>query len=144
MKLQKKSLIALLTFLILLSIIIAHFLPPTGILVIPVVISVMIALIIFTDNSFTIIQKSALSYLCIAFNDVGTKLFAGGRHDMESIGWIHMMLFIGLVPCFIMLITGALRDDKSSVWTRILSSLIFVLLMYVHIEIFETLGVAKS
>lgn len=144
MKLQKISIIGLLTLVLLLNIIIGHFLPPTGILITPLIISVMIGLIVFTDNSLNIFEKSVLSYLYIGLNDIGIKLFSGGRHDMEGIGWIHTMLFIGLVPCFIMLLIGVFRDKNSSIWLQVLSVIIFVLLIYAHLEIFETLGVDVS
>ena len=104
----------------------------------------MIGLIVFTDNGLNIIGKSVLSYLYIGLNDIGIKLFSGGRHDMEGVGWIHMMLFIGLVPCFIMLLIGVFRDKDSSVLLKIFSVSIFVLLIYVHLEIFEKLGVDVS
>jgi hypothetical protein len=141
MKLQKTSIIGLLTIVIILNIIIGHFLPPAGILITPLIISVMIGLIVFTDNGLNIIEKSVLSYLYIGLNDIGIKLFSGGKHDMEGVGWIHMMLYIGLVPCFIMLSIGIFRDKDSSIRLKILSVIIFVLLIYAHLEIFETLGV---
>jgi len=141
MKLQNIVLISLSALVLSLSVIIGHFLPPTGILAAPVVVSVMTALIIFTDNDFSILVKSVLSYLFIGLNDIGIKLFAGGRHDMEGIGWIHMLLFIGLVPCFSMLLIGVFRDKRSAIGIKTLSIVVFILLMYVHLEIFETLGV---
>lgn len=141
MRLQKTSIIGLLTVLLLLNIITGHFFPPTGILITPFIISVMVGFIVFTDNGLNIIEKSVLSYFYIGLNDIGIKLFSGGRHDMEGIGWIHTMLFIGLVPCLIMLVIGVLRDKSSSIWLKLLSVMIFVALIYVHLEIFETLGV---
>lgn len=141
MKLQNIVLISLSALVLSLSVIIGHFLPPTGILAAPVVVSVMTALVIFTDNDFSILVKSVLSYLFIGLNDIGIKLFAGGRHDMEGIGWIHMLLFIGLVPCFSMLLIGVFRDKRSAIGIKTLSIVVFILLVYVHLEIFETLGV---
>jgi len=144
MKLQKITLIGLLTLILLLSVIVGRFLPPTGILITPLVISLMTGLIIFTDNSFSILIKSVLSYLFIGLNDIGIKLFAGGLHDKEGIGWIHTLLFIGLIPCFVMLLIGIFRDKNSTTWIKALSILIFTLLIYVHLEIFETLGIHIS
>lgn len=131
----------ILLLILLLSIIIGHFLPPSGILSTPVIISLITALVIFTDNDFSILVKSIVSYLFIGLNDIGIKLFAGGRHDLEGIGWIHMLLFIGLVPCFIMLLVGVLHDKRASIWVKVFSVLVFILLIYIHLEIFETLGV---
>ncbi|MGY4538149.1 glucan phosphoethanolaminetransferase (alkaline phosphatase superfamily) [Mucilaginibacter sp. UYNi724] len=144
MKLQKTTLIGLLILILLLSVIAAHFLPPVGLLSTPVIISLMTGLIIFTDNDFSIFVKSLFAYLFIGLNDIGFKLFAGGIHDTEGLGWVHLLLFVGLVPCFIMLVIGALRDTKSTNWVKIISILIFLLLVYIHFQVFKTLGVQAS
>jgi len=93
-----------------------------------------------TDYDLPILTKSTISYLFIGLNDIGIKLFAGGRHDSEGLGWIHMLLFIGLVPCFIILIIGVLRDGRSAVISKILSVFIFALLICIHLELFNTVG----
>lgn len=141
MKLTPIALFIVLTGILLLSVIIGHFLPPTGILIIPLVISIITSIIVFTDNGFNVLVKSLLCYFFIGLNDIGIKLFAGGRHDMEGIGWIHMLLFIGLVPCLIMLVIGVFRDAKVATWLKFLSVSTFVLFVYLHLELFETLGV---
>jgi len=144
MKLQKTTLIGLLIVILLLSILSGHFLPPVGLLLIPVTISLMTALIIFTGTDFSILIKSLLAYLFIGLNDIGIKLFAGGIHDPQGLGWIHMLLFVGLVPCFIMLVIGVLGDKKSANWVNAISILIFLLLIFAHLQVFETLGVPES
>lgn len=127
--------------ILLTSILIGHFWPPNGILATPLVITVMIGLILFTDVDFNIFVKIFLSYLFIGLNDINIKLFAGGLHDMEGIGWIHMLLFIGLIPCFIMLLIAVYQDKVFNIWIKILGVLMFILMIYIHLEIFETLGV---
>jgi hypothetical protein len=144
MKLQNRSIIGLLTLVLLFSITTGHFFPPMGVLLIPVVVSLMIGLLVFIKSDLNIIEKSVLSYLCIGLNDIGIKLFSGGRHDLEGLGWIHMMLFIGLVPCFMMLLISIFRDKSSSVWLKALSVAIFMLLICLHVVMFETLGVEVS
>ena len=140
MKISKIMLVGLLTLILLLSITIGHFLPPLGILAIPVVIPLMIGLIIFTDNGFNSLAKSVLSYLFIGLNDIGIKLFAGGIHDSEGTGWTHLMLFIGLIPSSIMLFRAVSRDKNASKWFKTISILLFILLIIIHLIIFETLG----
>ncbi len=73
MKLQKTSIFGILMLVLLLNTIIGYFLPPTGILITPLIISVVIGLIMFTDNGFDIIEKSVLSYIFIGSNDIGVK-----------------------------------------------------------------------
>lgn len=141
MKLQEVKLIGLLIFILLINTLTGHFLAPLGVLIIPIIMSSITGLIFFTKNNLSILLKSFLSYLFIGLNDIGIKLFAGGIHDMEGIGWINMLLCVGFVPCFILLGIGIFRDKNSVTLIKILSILIFILMAYIHLEIFETLGV---
>jgi hypothetical protein len=144
MKFQKATLIGLLTLILLLSVISGHFLPPLEILICPIVISIMTWLILFTNNGFNITIKSVLSYLYIGLNDIGIKLFGGGIHDFEGMGFIHLLLFIGLIPCFIMLLIAVRRDTNSSKCSKVSSILLFILLIYVHLQLFQRVGVDQD
>jgi hypothetical protein len=139
MKLQKTTLIGLLALILILSGTVGHILP-LGIFATPITISLMTGLILYTKNGFSTISKSVLSYLFIGLNDIFIKLFAGIQ-GMEGLGWVHLLLFIGLVPCFIMLLTYVLQDKSSTNWIKAISVLIFILLIYVHLMLFEGLGV---
>ena len=138
------KLIKLLTIILLVSILISHFFPPTGVLAIPFTMSLMTGLIFFTNNEFKIIIKSFLSYLYIGLNDIGIKLFAGGIHDSEGTGWLHLLLFIGLIPCLIMLIISMFKDESSNVWIKLLSILLFTILIIIHLYLFESLGMVNN
>jgi hypothetical protein len=144
MKIQKIQLIGLLVLILALSIIISHFIAAVAIIGLPVIISLATGLIMFTDNGFSILTKAVIAYLFIGLNDIGIKLFAGGIHDYEGLGWIHMMLFIGLVPSIIMLLIGTFRDKNSNIWIKLGSILIFVILISVHFLLFKKLGVPVS
>ncbi|SHN28428.1 hypothetical protein [Mucilaginibacter sp. OK098] len=144
MKLKRAKLISLLIFMLLLSVTGGHFLPPFGVLFSPIIMSLMTYLILFTHNSFKILAKSVLSYLCIGLNDVGIKLFAGGVHDFEGMGFVHLLLFIGLAPCLVMLLMAVKSDEHSNKWIKVLSIVVFILLIYIHIQLFQTLGIVKS
>jgi hypothetical protein len=139
MKLTPIALFSLLTVILLSSVVIGHFLPPTGILFIPFVISVATAIIVFTDSGFNVLLKSILCYLFIGLNDIGIKLFAGGRHDMEGIGWVYLLLFIGLVPCSTMLVMAVIRDKRSATWLKLMSVISFTLLIWLHLEVVSLL-----
>jgi hypothetical protein len=141
MKITPIALFSLLTVILLSSVVIGHFVPPTGILFIPLVISVATAIIVFTDSGFNVLVKSILCYLFIGLNDIGIKLFAGGRHDMEGINWVYMLLFLVLVPCSIMLVMAIIRDKGSATWLKLMSIISFTLLICLHLEVFKTLGV---
>lgn len=112
-----------------------------GIVISPLVIFIMTGLIVFTKNDFNFFVKCLLTYLFIGLNDVGIKFFSGGKHDYEGLGWIHMFLFIGLVPSIVMLVIGLFKGRKSAHSVAVSSILLFVFLIYVHLQLFETLGV---
>lgn len=140
MKFKKIELIGLLLLISRMNITVDRFFAPLGILATPLVISFMTWTLIFSDNGFNIFLKSVLSYFFIGLNDVGIKLFGGGMHDSEGFVWIHGFLFLGLVPCLIMLLIGVIQDKYSAIWLRNLSIPIFIILICVHLEIFQHLG----
>ncbi len=141
MKLQKIKLIGLLALILAFSIIISHFIAAVAIIGIPIIISLATGLVMFTDNGLSLFIKAVIAYLFIGLNDIGIKLFAGGIHDYEGLGWIHMMLFIGLVPSFIMLIIETFRDKNSTIWTKLGSIILFGALISIHFLLFKKLGV---
>jgi hypothetical protein len=144
MQLTKYAVLTLLVLILLVPIIGGHFLPPMGTLLTPITVSLTTALIALGDDIWSGVLKSLLAYVCIGLNDIGTKLFAGGIYDAEGIGWIHMMLFIGLVPAFIILAVGVFRSQQSTLKMKILSMLLFVVLLALHFEVFATLGVTQK
>lgn len=123
-----------------LNILVGHYFPPMSVLSIPIVISLATGLIVFSDNDLTIFQQVLFAYAFIALNDIGIKLFAGGIHDRQGIGWIHVLLFASLVPSFIMLVIGAFRDSATSAISKVLSISLFVLLIYLHLMLFDEVG----
>ncbi len=134
------SLLSLLVLILFISNVIGHFFPPVGILASPVFIIIMVGLIIFTANNFKFFIKCLLAYSFIGLNDVGLRLFAGGIHDSEGIGWINALFFAGLLPCVIMLFAWLFRNRNSVNWISISGVLLFVFLIYIHLQIFKTLG----
>ncbi|MEN0056424.1 MAG: hypothetical protein AAGC65_22280 [Mucilaginibacter sp.] len=140
MKLYKTKLIGYLTLILLLSIAVNYFLPPNGILLSPVSMSLMVWLILFTKNDLQIFIKSVFCYLCIGLNDIGVKLFAGGIHDWEGQGFITLFLFIGFFSCAIMLLVAVYREQGAGKWVKTISIVAFMLLVYANIQLFQKLG----
>src|SRR5690606_12848863 len=103
MKLSFSFLFMLLLLVLFFSVISSHFFPPFGILIIPVILSLFGILIVFTENPLTTISKPILTYFFIGMNDIGIKLFAGGKSDYQGAGIINLMLCVGVFICFIML-----------------------------------------
>jgi hypothetical protein len=104
------------------------------------VISMFASFVFLINTNLTLFRKSVICYLFIGLNDIGIKQWAGGIHDAEGLGWIHMMLFIGLVPAFAILLIGVIKDQATSLRSKINSAFIFTTLIFFHIYLFGDLG----
>lgn len=81
------------TILISLGIIVAndvigHFFAPNGIMFTPIVLILISVLIGILNKELKPIWKSVLFAGLIILHDIGIKLYLGGRHDHEGLGWI--------------------------------------------------------
>lgn len=105
-----------------------------------ILISVFIGLL---NTEIKPIWKSVLLAGLIILNDIGLKLFSGGSHDSEGLGWIHMMLFIGLIPAFGLLIAGVFKTKKGVLRNKWIAILVFPILIWIHLLLFSDLGLGR-
>ena len=127
-------------FIVLLNLILNRYSAPAGILLTPVIITTISTLISLNKDKFVPFLHVAIVYFLIAINDIGIKLYGGGIHDSEGLGWIHMMLLIGSLPCFILLAIGI----KATNLIERLSLLLFIGLIVFHLTAFGELGLGRS
>lgn len=138
---MKKYLITGLALLIVVAnVAIGHFFPPFGIMLTPFVLPIITMLVVFGPGTRPPISVSGLVVGLIALNDIGIKLFSGGTHDSEGLGWIHGTLIIGLLPSFLLLLAGNLQNHQAKRLERVLGALLFPALITVHLCIFGHLG----
>lgn len=122
---------------------IGHFFAPNGIMLTPIVLTITTLLVCFGTKNLKIIVLSALTYLFVGLNDISIKLYSGGTHDNEGLGWVHLLLFIGLVPTFGILLTAILKH-KEETWTiKIIAIFLFVGLIAGHLQLFSNLGLGR-
>ncbi len=117
---------------------------PHAIFMTPVVICVTTLLIVLGTKNISSIYLSILTYAFIALNDVLIKLYAGGKHDHQGTGWIHLMMFIGLVPSFGGLVSKIVSLKNESKQIRWFAVILFVVLIIIHLECFKDLGMEVS
>lgn len=117
-----------------------YFVAPTGITLTPIILVVCAILINTLNAKFDLITRTILTFLIIALNDIGIKLYGGGTHDLEGIEFVHFFLLFGLVPCFIILSICAFRSKENEIFKRIGSLVLFVALICLHLYFFERLG----
>jgi hypothetical protein len=140
---NNKKAIGLATLTVISNGLIGHYLAPSGILLTPIVMTITTSFVCYKTNNIKIVFISALTYLFVAFNDISIKLYSGGSHDSEGLGWIQMMFFIGLLPTFVMLLSTIFRHKEETVSAKIIAVTIFTILIAGHLKLFNSLGLGR-
>lgn len=131
------------TLTVILNGLIGHFFAPNGIMLTPIILTITSSLICFGTKNIRVIFISILNFLFVALNDISIKLYSGGTHDNEGLGWVHLLLFVGLVPTFGILLSSVLkRDDEKSI-NKIVAIILFVGLIAIHLQLFSNLGLGR-
>ena len=125
------------------NLLLGHFFAPTGIMLTPIALAISTAVIVFgSDNLRPTVLTLIISGLII-LHDTGLKLYAGGIHDSEGLGWLHLMLFIGLIPAYILTIAGIFRNKEVQLTEKVIALLIFPLIIAGHLYLFNDLGLGR-
>jgi len=135
--------LGLATLIVVLNGLIGHFFAPNGIMLTPIVLTITTSLVCFGTKNIKIIFISALTYLFVALNDISIKLYSGGSHDNEGLGWVHLLLFVGLVPTFGILLATVLKHKEETVTNKIIAVVLFIGLIAGHLQIFSNLGLGR-
>lgn len=122
---------------------IGHFFAPNGIMLTPIVLTITTSLVCLGTKNMKVIFVSILTFLFVALNDISIKLYSGGSHDNEGLGWIYLLLFVGLVPTFGILLTAILKRKDVKYTSKILATIVFVGLIAVHLQLFSKLGLGR-
>ena len=138
---RKSILIA--TGVIVVNLILDHFFAPTGLMLTPVALTISTAIIVFGTVKLRPIILTVIILGLIILHDIGIKLYGGGTHDGAGQGWIHLMLFIGLVPAYILTLIGIFRSKRAQLTEKIISLLIFPLILAGHLYLFTDLGLGR-
>lgn len=140
---SKLTAIVIATLTVLFNGIIDHFFAPYGIMFTPIVLTITSLLIAFGAPKVDLLWVSFLTFLFAALNDVLIKLYGGGSHDAEGQGWIHFLLFIGLVPTTAILLTSIFRRKEERMWRKIVAVFLFGILVVVYLQFFQNLGLGR-
>lgn len=138
---RKSILIA--TGVIITNLLLGHFFAPTGMMLTPFALTISTALIVFGSEKLKPTLLTSIILGLIILHDIGLKLYAGGTHDGPGLGWMNLMLFIGLVPAYILTIVGIFRNKQAKLTEKIISLLIFPLIIAGHLYLFSDLGLGR-
>jgi hypothetical protein len=140
---KNKTALVLAILTVILNGFIGHFFAPNGIMLTPIVLLITTSLICFGTKNVKPIFISILTFLFVALNDISIKLYSGGSHDSEGLGWIHMLLFIGLLPTFGILLAAIFNSKEVTFTNKIIAVFLFVGLTAVHLQLFRNLGLGR-
>lgn len=140
---DNKTSVGLATLTVIVNGFIGHFFAPNGIMLTPIVLTITTSLVCFGTKNIKTILISLLTYLFVALNDISIKLYSGGSHDSEGLGWVHLLLFVGLLPTFGILLTKIFRSKEETLTNKIIAVFIFVGLIAGHLQLFGNLGLGR-
>lgn len=129
--------------IIVVNILLNHFFAPTGMMLTPFALTISTALMVFGSYKLRPIILTVLILGLIILHDIGLKLYGGGKHDGPGQGWLHLMLFFGLVPAYIFLLIGIFINKQAQLTEKIISLLIFPLIIAGHLYLFSDLGLGR-
>lgn len=109
---------------------IGHFFAPTGIMLTPIVLTITTFLVCLKTKNIKVFFLGTLSFLFVALNDILIKLYSGGEHDNEGYGWMHLLLFMGLVPTTVILFTTIFRRKDEKCSNKLIACVFFIVLTY--------------
>lgn len=124
---------------LLISNYLGHVNPPFSISFTPVLIGLFTGMVLFFTD-FRLSIKFGLITGLIILNDVLIRLYAGGTHDFEGLGWIAGFLFIGLIISLIEIIIYGLikqRNKKVKYFLYVIGSCV---ILYAYLSYFSSIG----
>ena len=139
---NRKS-ISFATVVIIVNLLHGHFFAPTGMMLTPIVLTISTSLIVFGSKKLRPTLLTLIILGLIIIHDIGLKLYAGGTHDGPGLGWMNLMLLIGVVPAYILTIIGIFRNNQAKLTEKIISLLVFPLIIAGHLYLFSDLGLGR-
>ncbi|PIQ19907.1 MAG: hypothetical protein COW65_18025 [Cytophagales bacterium CG18_big_fil_WC_8_21_14_2_50_42_9] len=126
--------------LVVANILFAHSFAPTGMMLTPVVLIITTTLVCFKVKTIDPIPLLIITFGLISLHDIGIKLYSGGSHDSTGLGWVHLLLFLGLVPSYIILVNTIFQDKEQNRKEKLTAVFLFPLLIAGHLALFGDLG----
>ncbi len=137
---NNKTALGLATLTVIINGLLGHHFPPSGIFLTPIVMTITTWLVCFRTTSSRAIHRSVLTYLFVASNDISIKLYSGGTHDTEGLGWILALLLVGLFPTVGVLSVAVFKMNQETLKSRSAAIALFFVLIAGHLLMFLKLG----
>ena len=119
--------------IVVLNIIVSHLFAPTGMMLTPIILIIVSSIIAFCTKKLQLIWKSLLTFGLITIHDIGIKLYAGGTHDLEGLGWVNFLFIIGLLPSYGFILITIVQNKQETLIKKIIALLIFPVLIGIYL-----------
>lgn len=126
--------------LIILNNVLGHYFPPSSIFMAPILAGIISYLL--ATSSLKIHIQILLIVLSLVSNDVLTKLYAGGIHDLEGAGFINLFLIVGIVISTIITLSISIAKKRSI--KVILIWFVVPISVYIYLYNYDSLGLYYS
>ena len=112
------------------NIILGHLFAPIGIILVPVVISIVSLLLVILNKNMSLIRLTLLILSLIILNDLGLLFFAGGTLDKVGLSLHNLFLLISYILSFIVITIGFFTKYKDSSNKIKLKSFLFSFMIF--------------
>lgn len=112
------------------NIILGHLFAPIGIILVPVVISIVSILLVILNKNMSLIKLTLLILSLIILNDLGLLFFAGGTLDKVGLSLHNLFLLISYILSFIVITIGFFTKYKDSSNKIKLKSVLFSFMIF--------------
>ena len=142
-ELNKYQVVWICLTLVVINAILDHEVAPLGIMLTPILLIGISGIITFSERLEKPLLKSCILSFLICLNDAWIRLYGGGTHDREGLAWIDLLLFVGLIPAYLIFLTGILRDKKASWRHKIAALLLMPFSLWIYLLYFHDLGLGR-
>jgi hypothetical protein len=114
---------------------------PSGLLYSPGVALIACSIVLFWASPWNPYLKSGLCAGLLMLQDAGLKLYGGGDHDVEGLGFCNLLLLLGALLSLVPLIMALGRNKTIATRHKAGAIGLFVALLVGHLLLFGSLGV---
>ena len=126
MKKEKNNYLLIGIYVVFFNSVLAFLVQPLGFMIIPICLPIASSFIVFKPNGLGVLAKSLSLVGMISFLDLALKAIPAGPFEAEGQGWIHLFLFMGIIPSFIIYLFGIAQEKEAGADEKWVAVLAFV------------------
>lgn len=140
---KKYTAIIISILIIFANILNGHYFAPNGITFTPFALGIMTLLMVQGADYIKPISKSGIIIGLIIIHDIGIKLYSGGTHDLEGLGWVNAFLLVGFIISYGILLIALYLLKEFSKREKTISAIIPPIAITIYLYFFHDLGLGR-